>query len=139
MLRLLLESCLNHPRLGAETSIIMCCHLMKLQKETISLFILINRYLFGGADVSTDGKWCYLVFWVVGKPTTRWNLLRKRLLEVCPTCTPSASGIFYFIPEFQQPKPPEIFLLKFWCSYDRKGLLHGTHPLDEKKTFEGSS
>ncbi|KAK4403915.1 ACT domain-containing protein ACR10 [Sesamum angolense] len=75
-------------------------------------------------DVSTDGKWCYLVFWVVGKPTTRWNLLRKRLLEVCPKCTPSASGIFYFIPEFQQPQPPQIFLLKFWCSYDRKGLLH---------------
>ncbi|KAL2249286.1 ACT domain-containing protein ACR10 [Sesamum indicum] len=75
-------------------------------------------------DVSTDGKWCYLVFWVVGKPTTRWNLLRKRLLEVCPKCTPSASGIFYFIPEFQQPRPPQIFLLKFWCSYDRKGLLH---------------
>ncbi|KAL0358623.1 UNVERIFIED_CONTAM: ACT domain-containing protein ACR10 [Sesamum angustifolium] len=64
-------------------------------------------------DVSTDGKWCYLVFWVVGKPTTRWNLLRKRLLEVCPKCTPSASGIFYFIPEFQQPRPPQIFLLKF--------------------------
>ncbi|KAK4435967.1 ACT domain-containing protein ACR10 [Sesamum alatum] len=26
--------------------------------------------------------------------------------------------------EFQQPRPPQIFLLKFWCSYDRKGLLH---------------
>lgn len=77
-------------------------------------------------DVQTDGKWCYLIFWVVGKPTTKWNLLKNRLLEVCPTCTPSASGIFYFIPEFQQPRPPEIYLLKFWCSYGRKGLLHGT-------------
>ncbi|KAL8518061.1 hypothetical protein ACS0TY_009374 [Phlomoides rotata] len=75
-------------------------------------------------DVQTDGKWCYLIFWVVGKPTTKWNLLKNRLLEVCPTCTPSASGIFYFIPEFQQPRPPEIYLLKFWCSYGRKGLLH---------------
>ncbi|KAL0340694.1 UNVERIFIED_CONTAM: ACT domain-containing protein ACR10 [Sesamum radiatum] len=89
-----------------------------------SSFDQIEYFPLDGADVSTDGKWCYLVFWVVGKPTTRWNLLRKRLLEVCPKCTPSASGIFYFIPEFQQPRPPQIFLLKFWCSYDRKGLLH---------------
>ncbi|CAA2944524.1 ACT domain-containing protein ACR10-like [Olea europaea var. sylvestris] len=75
-------------------------------------------------DVSTDGKWCYLVFWVVAKPTTRWNLLKKRLLEVCPTCTPAASGIYYYMPEFQQRRPLDIFLLKFWCSHDRKGLLH---------------
>ncbi|CAI9091168.1 OLC1v1026122C1 [Oldenlandia corymbosa var. corymbosa] len=75
-------------------------------------------------DVQTDGKWCYLVFWVVGKPTTRWNLLKKRLLEVCPTCTAAASGIYYYRPEFQDPRPPDVFLLKFWCSYDRKGLLH---------------
>ncbi|KAK6137937.1 hypothetical protein DH2020_028325 [Rehmannia glutinosa] len=86
--------------------------------------ILLFGLSIARGDVSTDGKWCYLVFWVVGKPTTRWNLLKERLLDVCPTCTPSASGIFYFIPEFQQPRPPEIFLLKFWCSYDRKGLLH---------------
>ncbi|CAA0820552.1 Unknown protein [Striga hermonthica] len=75
-------------------------------------------------DFSTDGKWCYLVFWVIGKLQTKWSLLRMRLLDVCPKCTPSASGIFYFIPEFQPTRPPEIFLLKFWCSYDRKGLLH---------------
>lgn len=86
--------------------------------------ILLFGISIARGDVSTDGKWCYLVFWVIGKPSTRWNLLKNRLLEVCPTCTPSASGIFYYIPEFQQPRPPEVFLLKFWCSYDRKGLLH---------------
>ncbi|PIN01604.1 [Protein-PII] uridylyltransferase [Handroanthus impetiginosus] len=86
--------------------------------------ILLFGLSIARGDFSTDGKWCYVVFWVVRKPTTRWDLLRKRLLEVCPTCTPSASGIFYFIPEFQQPRPQEIFLLKFWCTYDRKGLLH---------------
>ncbi|KAL1542426.1 ACT domain-containing protein acr10 [Salvia divinorum] len=86
--------------------------------------ILLFGISISRGDVSTDGKWCYLVFWVVGKPTTRWNLLKNRLLEVCPTCPPSASGIFYYIPEFQQPRTPEVFLLKFWCSYDRKGLLH---------------
>lgn len=72
----------------------------------------------------TDGKWCYLLFWVVGTPT-RWSLLKNRLVEVCPTCTPAASGIYYYRPEFQQPRPSDVFLLKFWCSYDWKGLLHG--------------
>ncbi|XP_051121724.1 ACT domain-containing protein ACR10-like [Andrographis paniculata] len=86
--------------------------------------ILLFGLSIARGDVSTDGKWCYLVFWVAGKPATKWSLLKKRLLDVCPRCIPSASGIFYFIPEFQQPKEPEIFLLKFWCLYDRKGLLH---------------
>lgn len=75
------------------------------------------------ADVSTDGKWCYVVFWVVGKSDTRWNLLAKRLLEVCPSYF-STSGIYYYRPENQQPKPLDVFLLKFWCSYEREGLLH---------------
>ncbi|KAL3536226.1 hypothetical protein ACH5RR_004687 [Cinchona calisaya] len=73
-------------------------------------------------DVSTDGKWCYLVFWVVGKPTTRWGLLKKRLVEACPSCS-SASGISFYRDELQPPKPPDVFLLKF-CYHDRRGLLH---------------
>lgn len=60
----------------------------------------------------------------MGKPTTRWVLLKKRLLEVCPSYF-STTGIYYYQPENQQPKQPDVFLLKFWCSYDRKGLLHG--------------
>lgn len=77
-----------------------------------------------GVDVSTDGKWCYIVFWVIGTPTTRWSLLKKRLMGVCPSCS-SASGIFFYRSEPQPPKPPDVFLLKL-CCYDRKGLLHGT-------------
>ncbi|XWS59618.1 hypothetical protein CRYUN_Cryun08bG0137700 [Craigia yunnanensis] len=79
-------------------------------------------------DVSTDGKWCYIVFWVVVcKPTTkwdssRWELLKKRLIGACPSCS-SASGISYYCSESQHPKPPDVFLLKL-CCYDRKGLLH---------------
>ncbi|CAL0326782.1 unnamed protein product [Lupinus luteus] len=73
-------------------------------------------------DVSTDGKWCYLVFWVVGKPKTRWSLLKKRLIEACPTCS-SASGISYYCTDLNPPKPPNVFLLKFSC-HDRRGLLH---------------
>ncbi|XP_044474021.1 ACT domain-containing protein ACR10-like [Mangifera indica] len=73
-------------------------------------------------DVSTDGKWCYIVFWVIGNSTTRWSLLKKRLLGVCPSCY-SASGILYYGAELQSPKPPDVFLLKL-CCLDRKGLLH---------------
>lgn len=85
--------------------------------------ILLFGLSISRGDVSTDGKWCYLVFWVVGEPTTRWSLLKKRLLEVCPSHF-STSRIYYYRPENQQPKPPDVFLLKFWCSRDRKGLLH---------------
>ncbi|KAK3036371.1 hypothetical protein RJ639_032140 [Escallonia herrerae] len=73
-------------------------------------------------DVSTDGKWCYVVFWVVGKPNTRWGLLKKRLSGVCPSCS-SASGISFYKTELQPPKPPDVFLLKL-CCHDRRGLLH---------------
>lgn len=38
--------------------------------------------------------------------------------------SPAASEIYYYRPEFQQPKPQDVFLLKFWCHFDRKGLLH---------------
>ncbi|GMH09853.1 hypothetical protein Nepgr_011694 [Nepenthes gracilis] len=73
-------------------------------------------------DVSTDGKWCYIIFWVLAKPTTRWSLLKKRLMGACPSCS-LASGIFYYRAELQPPKPPDVFLLKFCCN-DRRGLLH---------------
>ncbi|CAI9783158.1 unnamed protein product [Fraxinus pennsylvanica] len=73
-------------------------------------------------DVSTDGKWCYIVFWVIGKPSTRWALLKKRLMGACPSCS-SASGISYYRAELQPPKPPDVFLLKLSC-HDRRGLLH---------------
>lgn len=73
-------------------------------------------------DVSTDGRWCYLVFWVVGKPSTRWGLLKKRLMGACPSCS-LASSISYYMEELQTPKPPDVFLLKL-CCHDRQGLLH---------------
>ncbi|KAJ7975016.1 ACT domain containing protein [Quillaja saponaria] len=85
--------------------------------------ILLFGLSISRGDASTDGKWCYVVFWVVGKPTTRWNLLKKRLLDVCPSYF-STLGLRYYLPEDQQPKPPDVFLLKFWCCYDRRGLLH---------------
>ncbi|XP_052173555.1 ACT domain-containing protein ACR10 [Diospyros lotus] len=73
-------------------------------------------------DVSTDGRWCYIVFWVIGKPSTRWGLLKKRLIGVCPSCS-LASAIPFYRSELQPPEPPDVFLLKFCCC-DRRGLLH---------------
>ncbi|KAL4310620.1 hypothetical protein GQ457_01G016320 [Hibiscus cannabinus] len=78
-------------------------------------------------DVSTDGKWCYIVFWVVPKPsirwdTSKWELLKRRLVEACPSCS-SAYGISYYRSELLSPNPPDVFLLKLFC-YNRKGLLH---------------
>lgn len=79
-------------------------------------------------DVSTDGKWCYIVFWVVGRgdQTTRWGLLKKRLMDVCPLA-PASSGLYdsYYLQQEMAAADhqPEVFLLMFSC-YDRMGLLH---------------
>ncbi|KAL9272387.1 ACT domain-containing protein [Drosera capensis] len=66
-------------------------------------------------DVSTDGKWCYIVFWVFGDTTTRWSLVKKWMVAACPSCF-SASGISYYNAEQQGAKPPAVFLLKFCCT-----------------------
>lgn len=85
------------------------------------IILFFGLTIFRG-DVSTDGKWCYLVFWVFGKPSTRWVLLKKRLSGACPSCS-SASGISFYQTESQPPNPPDVYLLKLSC-LDRKGLLH---------------
>lgn len=92
----------------------------------MNLFSNCFVFVSFAADLSTDGKWCYLVFWVVGKPTTRWSLLKNRLLEVCPSYFSTSRIYSYRLENQQHPKPPDVFLLKFWCFQDRKGLLHGT-------------
>ncbi|XP_072975664.1 ACT domain-containing protein ACR10-like [Typha angustifolia] len=79
-------------------------------------------------DVSTDGKWCYLVFWVVerGEKATRWGLLKKRLLGVCPMVASPLLMDYYYSRQQEMlaaEQQPQIFLLKFSC-YDRMGLLH---------------
>ncbi|CAL9078446.1 unnamed protein product [Musa textilis] len=79
-------------------------------------------------DVSTDGKWCYIVFWVeeTGGRPTRWGLLKKRLLAACPAVS-AASGLYNYCYRPQElmveEQPPQVFLLKF-SSSDRMGLLH---------------
>ncbi|MQL90329.1 hypothetical protein Taro_022930 [Colocasia esculenta] len=83
---------------------------------------VLSFFLARFVDMSTDGRWCYIVFWVVGRGATRWELLKKRLLGACPS---AALGIYSYCfgKAEQEPKQPQVFLLKFWCN-DRLGLLH---------------
>ncbi|KAH7663043.1 [Protein-PII] uridylyltransferase protein [Dioscorea alata] len=80
-------------------------------------------------DVSTDGKWCFILFWVVGRDSgaqPRWGLLKKRLLGACPAAS-RASGLYNSFYRLQEllllEQQPQVFLIKF-CCYDRLGLLH---------------
>lgn len=76
------------------------------------------------ADVSTDGHWCFVVFWVVPRSSSikvRWASLKNRLMSMCPS---SYSIPFY--PDMSQPGPSQFYLLKL-LSPDRKGLLHGNY------------
>lgn len=71
-------------------------------------------------DVSTDGQWCYLVYWVLPCPnsvTVQWTNLQNRLLSLCPTFA------IPFYPDLSRPTVPQFYLLNLF-STDRKGLLH---------------
>ncbi|XP_042458239.1 ACT domain-containing protein ACR10-like isoform X1 [Zingiber officinale] len=77
-------------------------------------------------DFSTDGRWCYVLLWVAerGRKETRWDLLKKRLVAVCPSVSPPlVSEINSSDQEMDAEQKPQVFLLKFSC-YDRMGLLH---------------
>ncbi|CAN6171988.1 unnamed protein product [Urochloa humidicola] len=82
-------------------------------------------------DMSTDGRWCYIVLWVLprrgrGRGPVPWDLLKDRLLQLCPVAAPfgfdaaclAAAGL-----QAAAPPAPQLFLLKLRC-FDRMGLLH---------------
>lgn len=84
-------------------------------------------------DVSTDGKWCFLIFKVGlnSNVPPRWNLLKTRLEAVCPSGADSIRSLWRWrsLPKEQMP-----FLLQV-ASYDRQGMLHSlTHALWESDT-----
>ncbi|KAJ6820143.1 ACT domain-containing protein ACR9-like [Iris pallida] len=80
-------------------------------------------------DVSTDGKWCFVVFWVIPrtpKINIQWLSLKNRLLSLCPSCP-----IPFYFDIGTRPTTSPVYLLKLF-SVDRKGLLHDvTHVLCE--------
>ncbi|KAK8638793.1 hypothetical protein V6N13_137202 [Hibiscus sabdariffa] len=82
------------------------------------------------ADFSTDGRWCYIVFWLVPNVPNSckidWESLKNRLLSMCPSFL---LPFVYF--NYQQggdgngssTHSSSVYLLKL-CCLDRKGLLH---------------
>lgn len=70
-------------------------------------------------DLSTDGRWCYLVLWVVPHVKVDWESLKKRLLSVCPSCLFS----FDFNQHSSGSSLAPLYMLKVF-SLDQKGLLH---------------
>ncbi|KAL3807717.1 hypothetical protein ACJIZ3_012508 [Penstemon smallii] len=73
-------------------------------------------------DFSTDGKWCYIVFWVVPSPRALrvdWESMKNRLVSECPSHLIS----FCFDPKPSTSSLSSLYLLKVFC-LDRKGLLH---------------
>jgi glycine cleavage system regulatory protein len=73
-------------------------------------------------DMSIDGRWCFVVLWVVpkGNPSAvRWSLLKQRLEDICP------SALASMLPPVAPPVPESkrVLLLQV-CSSDRTGLLH---------------
>ncbi|XVF75364.1 hypothetical protein PTKIN_Ptkin13bG0182400 [Pterospermum kingtungense] len=79
------------------------------------------------ADFSTDGRWCYIVFWLVPNVSESakvdWESLKNRLFSMCPSCL---VPFYYF--NYEQggngnSAHPSVYLLKL-CCLDRKGLLH---------------
>ncbi|XP_062154052.1 ACT domain-containing protein ACR9 [Alnus glutinosa] len=88
----------------------------------LSRIILEFGLTIARADFSTDGRWCYIVLWVVPHESSvrvDWESLKSRLLSVCPSCLFS----YYFNQHANGTSPPPLYLLKFWC-LDQKGSLH---------------
>ncbi|XP_076911726.1 ACT domain-containing protein ACR9-like [Bidens hawaiensis] len=89
--------------------------------DLLRIVLEFGLYVTRG-DFSTDGKWCYIVLWVVPCPISLrvdWENLNKRLLSCCPSFLPT----FYFNQLTNGSKPPSLYLLTV-LSLDRKGLLH---------------
>ena len=110
---LVLRSLLQFRILRTCLQLFCCCRL----KFDSFLYVIL-------ADVSTDGHWCFVVFWVVPRSSSikiRWASLKNRLMSICPS---SYSTPFY--PDISQPGPSQFYLLKL-LSPDRKGLLHGNY------------
>ncbi|XP_059666225.1 ACT domain-containing protein ACR9 [Cornus florida] len=73
-------------------------------------------------DFSTDGKWCYIVLWVVPHPSSLrvdWDRFKNRLQSSCPSCLVS----YYLNQQSNVPPPSPIYMFTVFC-VDRKGLLH---------------
>ncbi|CAI9295995.1 unnamed protein product [Lactuca saligna] len=89
--------------------------------DLLRIVLEFGLYVTRG-DFSTDGKWCYVILWVVPRPISLkidWESLKKRLVSCCPSFLPA-----FYIDQFSgSSKSPPLYLLKVF-SLDRKGLIH---------------
>ncbi|KAG2673526.1 hypothetical protein I3760_13G096000 [Carya illinoinensis] len=108
---------------------INCPDKMGLGCDICRIILEFGLYITKG-DVSTDGRWCYIILWVVPRSSSlilRWSNIKDRLQSICPSCLVS----FYFDQPSTRSMSSVVYLLKFFC-LDRKGLLHDvTHVLCE--------
>jgi len=91
-------------------------------------YLSLSHFLLTMADFQTDGKWCYIVFWVVQRSNSLrldWDSLKNRLLMVSPPCL---APLYYDHKLNGSTAAPTVYLLKF-CCVDRKGLLHGNYEM----------
>ncbi|XP_015076608.1 ACT domain-containing protein ACR9 [Solanum pennellii] len=107
---------------GEPTSItVNCPDKAGLGCDLCRIVLEFGLYVTRG-DFATDGKWCYIVLWVVPRPSSLkvdWGSLKNRLMSTCPSCMIS----FYLNQQSTASAPPSVYLLKVFC-LDRKGLLH---------------
>lgn len=111
---------------------LVCNKLVILQMNVILLIFMDRSHYLTKvcmcrfADMSIDGRWCFVVLWVkprTSPSTLRWSLLKQRLEDVCPSTLAS------MLPPVSPPVPEcERVLLLQACSSDRTGLLHGITP-----------
>ncbi|KAL4575112.1 hypothetical protein LXL04_021953 [Taraxacum kok-saghyz] len=89
--------------------------------DLLRIVLEFGLYVTRG-DFSTDGKWCYVILWVIPRPISLkidWESLKKRLVACCPSFLPA-----FYIDQFScSSKSPPLYLLKVF-SLDRKGLIH---------------
>lgn len=94
--------------------------------DLLRIILEFGLYVTRG-DFSTDGKWCYVVLWVVPRPTSLrvdWDSLKKRLVFCCPSIIPA-----FYLDQFSgTSKSTPLYLLKVF-SMDRKGLIHDVSKL----------
>lgn len=74
-------------------------------------------------DLSKDGQWCLVIFWVTPRNETfqpiKWARLKTCLNSACPSARSRL-----LMPLVSQPKPKqEVYVLQIW-SPDRLGLLN---------------
>eukprot|EP00249_Psilotum_nudum_P013972 c24601_g1_i3 orf=129-1481(+) len=73
-------------------------------------------------DLSTDGRWCLLIFWVMPRQIlsrpVKWALLKKQLIAACPSYRASL-----LLPLTPKPAQKNVYILKVFSS-DRPGLLN---------------